>query len=215
MLSTHYIEHINTLLEVFLICGVIACSISGALRAIDSRMDITGALLLAFVISNAGGTFRDLILNAPVFWIKSHFYIWLSIGIGAATFILCSFNTRLLTSRTLNKLVLITDAIGLGVFCLAGIEKSFLMGQNFSIAIIMGIWTAVGGGIIADVIANRVPLVFSSELYITVSLVGGILYTILSSMMLHALAAFIAVLFMVALRIMSVKYGWKLPIIKT
>lgn len=215
MLNTQYIEHINILLNVFLICGVSACSISGALRAIDSRMDITGALLLAFVISNAGGTFRDLILNAPVFWIKDHFYIWLSVTVGAATFIICSLNTRLLTSKTLNKLVLITDAIGLGVFCLAGIEKSFLMGQNFSIAIIMGIWTAVGGGIIADVIANRVPLVFSSELYITVSLIGGIIYILLSSFMLHALAAFISVLFMVTLRMLSVKYGWRLPIIKT
>ena len=54
------------------------------------------------------------------------------------------------------------------------------MGQNFYIAIILGIWTAVGGGVIADVIANRVPLVFSSELYITVCFLGAILYIVLS-----------------------------------
>ena len=72
MLAHSYLEHINLLLEIFLVIGVFACAISGALRAVDSKMDITGALLLAFMVSNAGGTFRDLILGAPVFWIKNH-----------------------------------------------------------------------------------------------------------------------------------------------
>ena len=160
-----YVDHLTLLLHIFMILGVIASSISGALRAVDSRMDITGAVLLAFIVSNAGGTFRDLILAAPVFWIINHFYIWLSLGIGALTYIICSFKPQILTSRRLTQLLLLTDAIGLGVFCVAGVEKSFLTGQNFSIAIIMGMWTAVGGGVIADVIANRIPLVFSSELY--------------------------------------------------
>ena len=194
-ISQHTIEHINLLLNVFLVIGVIACSISGALRAIDSKMDLTGALLLAFVISNAGGTFRDLILAAPVFWIKDNYYVWLSLTIGALTYMLFYYAPQLLANRRLNQLLLITDAIGLGV--------------------IMGIWTAVGGGIIADVIANRVPLVFSSELYITVSLCGAILYIILSLFMLHALAGFIAVIFMVAFRMLSVKFHWKLPIINS
>ena len=194
---------------------MIACSISGALRAIDSKMDLTGALLLAFVISNAGGTFRDLILAAPVFWIKDNYYVWLSLTIGALTYMLFYYTPQLLANRRLNQLLLITDAIGLGVFCIAGVEKSFIMGQPAGIAAIMGIWTAVGGGIIADVIANRVPLVFSSELYITVSLCGAILYIALGTFMLHALAGFIAVIFMVAFRMLSVKFHWKLPIINS
>jgi uncharacterized membrane protein YeiH len=214
-ISQHTIEHINLLLNVFLVIGVIACSISGALRAIDSKMDLTGALLLAFVISNAGGTFRDLILAAPVFWIKDNYYVWLSLTIGALTYMLFYYAPQLLANRRLNQLLLITDAIGLGVFCIAGVEKSFIMEQPAGIAVIMGIWTAVGGGIIADVIANRVPLVFSSELYITVSLCGAILYIILSLFMFHALAGFIAVIFMVAFRMLSVKFHWKLPIINS
>ena len=214
-ISQHTIEHINLLLDVFLVIGVIACSISGALRAIDSKMDLTGALLLAFVISNAGGTFRDLILAAPVFWIKDNYYVWLSLTIGALTYMLFYYAPQLLANRRLNQLLLITDAIGLGVFCIAGVEKSFIMEQPAGIAVIMGIWTAVGGGIIADVIANRVPLVFSSELYITVSLCGAILYIILSLFMLHALAGFNAVIFMVAFRMLSVKFHWKLPIINS
>ena len=211
MTTPNYIEHINLLLDIFMILGVSACGVSGALRAVDSKMDITGAVLLAFVTSNAGGTLRDLILNAPVFWIKNHLYIWLSLGIGALTYILCGIEPKLLTSRRLTKLVLISDALGLGVFCLAGVEKSFITGQNFSIAIIMGVWTAVGGGVIADVIANRIPLVFSSELYITVAFVGALVYIGLSLIMLQVLDALIAIIFMVTLRMLSVNYGWKLP----
>lgn len=214
MINPQYIVHINTFLEACIIIGVIACSISGVLRAIDSKMDITGALLLAFVVANAGGTFRDLFLNAPIFWIANHLYIWLSLAIGAGTFIICYYKPTLLAHRRLNQMLLLTDAIGIGVFCLAGIEKSFLMHQNASIAIIMGIWTAVGGGVIADIIANRVPLVFSSELYITVCLAGAIIYIALLAVTLQVLAALIAVIFMVALRMLSVKYHWKLPIIK-
>ena len=215
MASNTYIEHISLLLDILLIVGVIACSISGCLRAIDSKMDITGALLLAFVISNAGGTFRDLILGTTVFWINNHLYVWLSLGVGAITYVIFYLNPKLLANRRLTQLVLLSDAIGLAVFCLAGVEKSFIMGQNFYIAIILGIWTAVGGGVIADVIANRVPLVFSSELYITVCFLGAILYIVLSGFMLQELAGFIAVIFMVTLRMMSVKYHWKLPIINT
>jgi uncharacterized membrane protein YeiH len=215
MLAQQYIAHINILLESFLIIGVIASSISGALRAIDSKMDITGALLLAFIVANAGGTMRDLILHTQVFWMVNHFYIWLSLGGGAFTFAICYFKPQLLANRRLNQLLLITDAIGLSIFSIAGVEKSFLLGQPVLIAIMMALWTAVGGGVCADVIANRIPLVFCSELYITVALLGAVLYILLCSCMLPALAAFIAAIFMVTVRILSVKYGWKLAIINT
>ncbi|MEN9946243.1 MAG: hypothetical protein RLZZ293_629 [Pseudomonadota bacterium] len=215
MLINNYSQHIHLILEIFLIIGIIASSISGTLRAIDSKMDITGALLLAFIISNGGGTFRDLILNAPVFWIKNHLYIWLSLSIGAITYSIIYYCPRLLINRRLMQLVLITDAIGLAAFCISGIEKSFVMGQNTYIAIIMGIWTAVGGGIIADVIANRVPLVFSSELYIIVCAIGAILYLTLCCFIPHSIASFIAAIFMISLRLLSIKYRWKLPIISS
>ena len=79
----------------------------------------------------------------------------------------------------------------------------------------MGMWTAVGGGVIADVIANRIPLVFSSELYITVAFAGAILYIVLSHFIHHDAAAVLGVIFMLAFRMLSLKHGWKLPIIQT
>ena len=216
MLAKHQ-EQISFMLYVFMVLGVIAASMSGVIRAIEARMDITGSILLAFINSNAGGTVRDLILGTTVFWVQDQFYIWLTFIIGATSFIIIYYKKNVIGSRKLHKILIITDAMGLAAFCLAGVEKSLGMGQNNVIAIIMGIWTAIGGGVAADIIANRVPLVFSQELYITVAFVGSIVFLLLAGFlhMNHVIAGMFAALIMVLLRLYSVKHKIKLPIIKT
>lgn len=211
MLANHELEQVGFLLSFFMITGVIATSISGALRAVNAKMDITGAILLAFIAANGGGTVRDIILGAQVFWITEQFYIWLTIGVGAFTFIFVHYRRKFIENRQFYKVLIITDAMGLAAFCLAGVERAINMGQNDSIAIIMGIWTAIGGGIIADIISNRVPLVLSQELYISVALVGSIIYLLLSVIINPVLASAISAILMVLLRILSVKFKWKLP----
>lgn len=196
-----------------MICGVIASSVSGALRAIESKMDITGAILLAFLTSNAGGTIRDIILGTEIFWIKDQFYIWLTLIIGSLTFIIVYFKKQLIGKKKLHTLLIITDAMGLAAFSLAGVAKSLAVGQNNVIAVLMGVWTAIGGGIIADIISNRIPLVFSQELYITVAFIGAICYlTLVNFSVNHSFASTIATFLMILLRLCSVKYKWKFPI---
>ncbi len=160
-LNTHSINEVGLLLQSFMIFGVVTASISGAIRAIESKMDITGAILLAFVTASAGGTIRDIILNVNVFWIRDQMYIWITCTIGATTFIFIYYKGRILGNKKINFILIMTDAMGIAAFSIAGVEKSLSLGQNNSIAIIMGIWTAIGGGVIADIIANRVPLVFT------------------------------------------------------
>lgn len=204
---------IGYVLMSFMVIGVVATSISGALRAIESKMDITGAILLAFIASNAGGTVRDIILNSPIFWMEDQFYIWITLVIGALTFILVFYNRKLLTNQRLHTLLIVTDAMGLAAFCLAGVEKTTTYGQNNLIAVLMGVWTAVGGGICADIIANRVPLVFSSEFYLTVAFVGAMCYLLLNPYLGNILAGMVATIIMVLFRLSSVKFKWKLPTI--
>ncbi|MBP9743279.1 MAG: trimeric intracellular cation channel family protein [Burkholderiales bacterium] len=204
---------ISYVLMSFMIIGVVATSISGALRAIESKMDITGAILLAFIASNAGGTVRDIILNSPIFWMEDQFYIWITLVIGALTFILVYYNRKLLSNQRLHTLLIVTDAMGLAAFCLAGVEKTTTYGQNDLIAVLMGVWTAVGGGICADIIANRVPLVFSSEFYLTVAFAGAICYLFLNPYLGNILAGMVATIIMVLFRLYSVKFKWKLPTI--
>ena len=196
-----------------MIFGVIASSISGAIRAIEAKMDITGAVLLAFIAACSGGTVRDLVLGSEIFWIKDQFYIWITLPIGAITYIWVYYKQEILSSKKLNAVLIITDAMGLAAFSLAGVEKSIHFGQNSTVAILMGVWSAIGGGIIADVISNRIPLVFSQELYISVSLIGSICYLVLSGHISGLVASMISAIIMILLRLYSVKFNWRLPII--
>jgi len=207
-----HLEGISYLLYFFMISGVLAASISGAIRAIEAKMDITGAILLAFITANAGGTVRDLILGSRVFWIKDQFFIWITLITGALTFIWVYYKGRILGNKKLNTILIVTDAMGLAAFSLAGVEKSLNFGQNNIIAIIMGVWTAIGGGIIGDIISNRVPLVFSQELYISVAFLGSVCYLLTIAMSVNnIIAGMIAAIAMILLRLYSVKFKWKFP----
>lgn len=209
------VEQINLALQGCFIIGVIACSISGTFIAISSRMDITGAILLAFIKSYGGGIVRDLMLNSEPLWIKDYRYAILSIVTAIITYLICYWNKQFLTSKKIYNLLIFFDAIGLGVFCIFGMEKvTSTLGNNYVIAIIMGLWTPIGGGVLADMLANRLPMVFSSELYITVALLGAFLYIGLGFIITPELAAIVSVITMIIVRMLSVKYHWHLPIIK-
>lgn len=205
------LEPFSYLLNIFMILGVIAAGISGVMRAIKAKMDITGAVLLSFIAGNGGGTVRDIILRVDVFWTVSQYYIWISIIVGLVTFLVAHFNKNILSNKRINNIILITDAMGLATFSLAGVEKSLNLGLNITIAILMGLCTAIGGGIAADIVSNRIPQVFSRELYISVSLLGCICYLILYSQINPVIASIISVISMIVLRICSVKFNWKLP----
>jgi uncharacterized membrane protein YeiH len=212
----HYSNQLNLILYCFMVLGVIASSISGTIRAIESNMDITGAILLAFLNSNAGGTIRDMLLGTKIFWIVDHFYIWLTFLVAIICFIFIYYNNKVITNKRLHNLLIITDAMGLAAFCLAGVEKSLICQQGYLIAIIMGIWTAIGGGVISDIISNRIPLVFSKELYIIVALIGAITYIVLVNIinLHHAVGGIIAAIIMISFRLYSIKYKLKLPLVR-
>ncbi len=204
--------HVDYLIFAFMILGTLSSSISGAMRGIESNMDITGVLLLAFVNGNGGGTLRDIILNQTLFWIKQPMYIWLSIIVGSISFLAIYYKDRLIQSNTLHSALIFTDALGLGAFSIAGAEKTLSLGLGNTLALVMGMLTATGGGIVADIIANRVPLVFSKELYITVAFTGILLFISLTTLHLDiTIAAIISMLFMISLRLYSVKIKWTLP----
>ncbi len=201
---------IDTLLTVCMIAGVIAGATAGALRAVEVKMDFSGAMLLAFFAANFGGTFRDLVLGVPVFWVYESYYAWMSLTVGLVIFLIYRYEQKILKHDFILKSLLWADAFGLAAFSIAGSEKALLLGHNPSIAIFMGIWTAVGGGIVADIVANRPPAVFSSEFYITVSLVGSTTYVCLSEWFQRPAAAALALMIIVLFRIAAVKLKLRL-----
>ena len=180
--------------------GTFVFALTGALKAKRHQMDIFGAAVLAFVTAYGGGTIRDILIGAsPVNWIND--YLALSLVI-AAVFITIFLNYKI---TQVNRSIFITDAVGLGLFTIAGLEKSLEYGVNSTYAVIMGVISATFGGLLADILSNTVPdLLKKGELYATASLIGGIVYILLLKWgIAHDSALLVCVLLVVVIRIVS------------
>ncbi|WED27106.1 TRIC cation channel family protein [Vibrio sp. DW001] len=159
----------STLLYFIDIFGTAVFAISGVLLAGRLKMDPFGVIVLGSVTAIGGGSIRDMALGAtPVFWITDIAYIWIIIITCLLTMIIIRRPKRL------PWFVLpVCDAIGLGAFVGIGVEKSLLFQDSYLIAVIMGVITGCGGGIIRDVLAREVPMVLRSEVYATACIIGG------------------------------------------
>jgi uncharacterized membrane protein YeiH len=148
--------------------GVFA--ITGVLAGLRKEADIFSLLIFGLVTALGGGTIRDIILNIPVFWVNDLVYVW--VAMGAA---LLAFFVYRLFSRAY-RLLLYLDAIGVALFTIEAINKVLELGHPPLIAIIMGIVTGIGGGLVRDMLTNRPNLLMTKELYATPILVGSMLY---------------------------------------
>ncbi|MEZ9626281.1 TRIC cation channel family protein [Aliivibrio fischeri] len=153
--------------------GTAIFAISGVLLAGRLKMDPFGVTVLASVTAIGGGTIRDMALGAtPVFWINDTNYL-------LVIFITCILTMLIIRRpRRLPWYVLpVSDAIGLAVFVGIGVEKALNYNADPMVAVIMGVITGCGGGIIRDVLAREVPMVLRSEVYATACILGGIVHT--------------------------------------
>jgi uncharacterized membrane protein YeiH len=149
--------------------GTAIFAISGVILAGRLRMDPFGVMVLGSVTAIGGGTIRDMALGAtPVFWITDTTYIWVIIVTCIATMMLIRHPRRLPW-----YVLPVSDAIGLAVFVGIGVEKALIFQDSYLIAVIMGVLTGCGGGIIRDVLAREVPMVLRREVYATACIIGG------------------------------------------
>lgn len=192
------------------ILGTFAFAISGALVASDKNFDLFGVLIIAFVTAVGGGMLRDVLINAhPINWIGDLNYLW---TILAAVFTTFLFKSKILP---LSKTLFLFDTIGLGVFTLLGLQKGLAYNLHPIIALIMGMISAVFGGVLRDILTNKVPLIFEKEIYASACLAGGIVYLILTSFKIKENIIFvIAAIVIIIIRIIAVKYHLQLPKIK-
>lgn len=196
--------------------GVIAFAISGALAAIKNRLDISAAMILAFIVGTGGGTIRDLLLHAPVFWFHQQYYIYVNLFIGAAVFYLAyrnRLNRRM--NRKVVKLLLIFDALGLAAFTIDGTSRALLFHHSLVVSCMMGMVTAVGGGVLRDVLCNNIPAIFHQRLYATAALAGAVVYTVaITDHVNLALAMVLSIIVTLYLRFMAIYRRWRLPRIR-
>lgn len=197
--------------EILEILGTASFAISGALAALNKRLDVFGVLILTFATAVGGGTIRDVLIgNTPVAWMKDQ---------TAIRTIFISYVLTLIFQRHFKKLPLtltIFDAIGLGFATIVGLQRGLEAQLSPSLCITLGMVSGCFGGVVRDVLLNEIPLVFRKDIYASASLLGGLLYFLFSSWEMFApLAASLSVLWVVLLRLAVVRFGWKLPDINT
>lgn len=190
--------------------GVIACAIAGTLLAQHKGFDIAGCILVSMVNAIGGGTLRDMALDRhPLFWMTDLSYV---IVITITSLILQIFFH--LYHKIDNALKLF-DAIGLAAFSVIGFKIALNQDMSPVIAIMMGVWTAIIGGMLRDIICNEIPLVLQREIYISASIAGSVTYLLLDNLGVDAgLNEFVMLGVIFAVRMLALRFDWHLPSIR-
>ena len=197
----------DTLLYALGLAASVVCGATGVLEAGSRKpIDLFGAITVAIAASLGGGTVRDLLLDRQVFWVTDQAYLTFTVGAAVITF----FAAR--AWKVPHRLFLLPDAVGLALFTVVGTQVALQWHTPWLTASLMGVITGVFGGLLRDVLANEVPVVFSSELYATAAWVGALLLIGLQALGVpHFYAIWAAMVAVVAVRMAAVHFRLTLP----
>jgi uncharacterized membrane protein YeiH len=190
------------------LAGTFAFAISGATAAKQRGLDLFGICVIAFIVACGGGIIRDLCIGSiPPIGLTNWRYLVASMiasGLTAGIFPLV---------QMLNRPVLLFDAIGLSLFAVTGAQKALAFGHNGQVAVLLGITTAVGGGVIRDVLLNRVPVILEREIYASGAMIASLIIVLGTYVngVSSELVSIIALLICFLIRILALKYHWNLP----
>jgi uncharacterized membrane protein YeiH len=198
----------SPLLVALELAGIFVFAISGGLVAVRKNLDVFGVIVLAGATGLGGGFLRDVLIDAtPPAALNDWRYLAVPVVAGVITFV---FHPAL---GRMERVVSVFDAAGLGLFCVTGALKAVDYGLDPVPAALMGMVTGIGGGIVRDILAGRVPVVFSSELYATPALAGGAWAVFADAQGWSlALVTFPGVLLCFGWRVLAITRHWKAPI---
>jgi uncharacterized membrane protein YeiH len=188
--------------------GTFVFAISGAVAAVNRRLDIFGILVLSFVAGNFGGIGRDLLIGAvPPAALTDGRYLLVSVLAGLITFFLYAGVDRLRSP------VLLFDAAGLSFFAVAGAQKAIEFGLSPVMSALLGMLTGIGGGMTRDVLLAEIPQVLRSDLYAVAALAGASIVVIGDMLGLsYGVSALTGGALCFGLRFMAIRHGWHLPV---
>jgi uncharacterized membrane protein YeiH len=198
----------DLILVILDLVGTFVFALSGALVGVRHRLDLFGVLVLSFVAANGGGVMRDTMIGAtPPAALQDWRYVAISIAAGLLTF------WRAGAIERWRNPVQTLDAVGLGVFAVAGALKAQAFGLGPVGAMLLGMLTGIGGGMIRDVLVAQVPTVLKAELYAIAALVGAGVVVLGTTLALPVTWVVVAgVLSCTGLRLFAIRRGWKLPV---
>ena len=201
-------DKLHTLYYFLDLAGTFVFAISGATAAKQRGLDLFGIFAIAFIVACGGGIIRDLCIGAiPPAGLTNSNYLAAAIIATGMTIGLYPFVQRL------NHPVLLFDALGLSLFAVTGAQKSLAFGHNAEVAVLLGITTAVGGGVLRDISLNRIPVIFEKEIYASAALIGALI-VVLGNYLKWLSSDWVSIIALVicfGLRLLALRYHWNLP----
>lgn len=190
--------------------GVLAFAASGVLAGATKRLDVVGVAVIAFLTAFGGGTLRDVLLDrGPFFWVANEGWVW-------AVLVLAIVGPVFLRAQHIEptaKAMQWPDAVGLGLFAASGTQVALESGASPLVSTLMGVVTAVFGGMIRDILVNDIPWVVSSyQLYAVIAFAGGWLVWGLGALgIAPVVAVAVGAVVTMLLRILAIVFNWRLP----
>ena len=198
----------SNFLNIIDILGTFAFAVAGAFSAMEKKLDPFGTLIISFVTAIGGGTIRDVLVgNFPVNWLNNDITIFVIFSAALLTMLFGSF------LRQLNTALFAFDALGLGLFTIIGLEIGLKHGFSGGICIALGTISACFGGVLRDVLLNKVPYIFQRrEIYALACIAGGIVYYFLKKTLINEdVAKVICIILIFFIRIIAVRFRILLP----
>ena len=193
---------------------VVAFAISGALVAIDKKMDIFGVTILGLTTSIGGGIIRDLILDITPPMSLRHPRIAIIAIVTSLIFFIPFIRKKIQEEEKIyNILMFITDSLGLGLFTVIGVQTAINNGfaDNYFLQVFVGVLSGVGGGVLRDVLAGNRPYIFIKHFYATAALIGAIVCVVLWNILGSLPSMLISAAVIFILRVLAAHYHWELP----
>jgi len=188
------------------ILGTIAFSVSGALTAMKKKMDPFGIFIIAFVTAVGGGTLRDILIDAPVTWMRDLTFVYV---IATSVVLAVIFRKKL---NYVRRSLFLFDTIGIALYTVIGVEKGIEANFPPIICVALGTMSACFGGVIRDILCNEIPIIFRKEIYATACILGGITYfLLLNTSFSEDVIIIIAGLVVILIRLLAVIFKLSLP----
>jgi uncharacterized membrane protein YeiH len=194
----------------FEIIGTVAFALSGLIEAARKKLDLVGMIMVSGLAAFGGGTLRDVLLDRrPFFWIENSIWVWFLIAVCVVALLFMRARHLEPTQRAMQW----PDAIGLGFFAAGGTQLALTAQVPAIIAVIMGVVTAIFGGVLRDIVVNEIPKAFSDHIpYSVIAFTGGWVVVALNYLMVEAFVAVaIGAILTIVLRILALFFGWRLP----
>ncbi len=194
-------KNADEVLYILDLVGTLVFAISGSMAASSKKLDLFGAAFIAFVTAVGGGTVRDLLLGTtPVGWMQNTMYIYVILGGVGITFLFKSW------VRKLRKTLFLFDTIEIGVFTILGLSKALILDVPAPIAVMMGMFSAVLGGVIRDMLINEIPLIFRKEIYAMACVAGGTAFVFLQDILSFEWNITATISLIIAIRIVVIQF---------